>query len=127
MRTLRQAAGRQRGRRAEAWAEKALRGRGLSLVARNYCCRLGELDLVMLDHEVLVVIEVRARQRRDYGGALGSVDRHKRRRIRRATLHFLQMHPRYQQHAIRFDVVTLCGSGRQQTTRWIRGAFDADE
>ncbi|HET6592353.1 MAG TPA: YraN family protein, partial [Xanthomonadales bacterium] len=42
-------------------AEKMLRGRGLRPVARNYHCRCGEIDLIMLDASVLVFVEVRYR------------------------------------------------------------------
>ncbi len=49
------------GARAETLALRWLRRRGLELVARNFRCRYGEIDLLMQDGEMLVVVEVRCR------------------------------------------------------------------
>ncbi|MGB1464876.1 MAG: YraN family protein, partial [Alcanivorax nanhaiticus] len=51
-----------RGDQAEADAEQWLGKKGLRLVTRNYRCRQGEIDLVMLDQDCLTFIEVRWRQ-----------------------------------------------------------------
>src|SRR5690606_14695403 len=60
---------------ALAWLEQA----GLTLLARNLRCRLGEIDLLMRDGDVLVFVEVRARGRgaAAYGGAAASVEHSK--------------------------------------------------
>ena len=50
------------GDSAERIAEQYLIERGLVLVARNYRCRFGEIDLVMKDRETLVFVEVRLRR-----------------------------------------------------------------
>ncbi len=109
-----------RGDEAEAGALDLLRQRGLRLVERNYRCRLGELDLVMLDGDTLVVIEVRRRSRGDYGSAAESIDRHKQQRLLRATQHLLTQRPRLAARACRFDVVAFNGDDKPQ---WIRDAF----
>lgn len=56
------------GRRGEELALRHLVAKGYHLVARNWRCRAGELDLVMLDGDWLVCVEVRTRR----GQALGS-------------------------------------------------------
>ena len=58
------------GRRSELYARCWLEERGLTHVCSNYRCRLGELDLVMRDHDCLVIVEVRFRRSSSYGGAL---------------------------------------------------------
>ena len=63
--------------------------RGLKLIAQNYRCRSGELDLVLLDQGVLTVVEVRLRRSLKFGGASVSIDHEKRRRIIQATRHLL--------------------------------------
>ena len=73
----------ERGRGAEATAEAFLCARGLRVVARNYRCRLGEVDLIMRHAELLVFVEVRFRSRSDYGGGVLSVDRRKQARVAR--------------------------------------------
>jgi putative endonuclease len=113
-----------RGRAAEDAALALLQARGLSLLARNYRCRLGEIDLVMRDGDALVFVEVRARGSQQHGGAAASVDAHKQRRIQRAARHYLMTHPHAAELPARFDVVAISGPDGENDTLWIRAAFD---
>lgn len=110
----------QLGAAAEALAAEYLHRHGLSVIARNLRCKFGELDLVCLDTEVLVIVEVRLRRRNDYGGALASVTWRKRRKLIRATRYFWQRHAEWRARRLRFDVVALGAVGA-------RGAADARE
>jgi putative endonuclease len=56
------------GRRGEDLAARQLAAQGYEVVARNWRCESGELDLVARDGECLVFVEVRTRR----GGAMGS-------------------------------------------------------
>ena len=107
-------------RRAEAW----LRGKGLKLVARNWHCRHGEIDLIMFDGEALLFIEVRLRTPRGFADSAESVDVHKRRKLVQAASMYLARHPSWQERPCRFDVIGLEGEGGELS--WIRGAFEAD-
>lgn len=113
-----------RGRRAEDAALRFLEARGLVLIARNYRCRLGELDLVMRDGGSLVFVEVRARGCEAYGGAAASIGWRKVRRLTAAARHFLMSHPREAQRPARFDVVAISGHDGENPPHWIRAAFD---
>lgn len=113
-----------RGREAELRARAFLEAQGLRFVAANYRCRLGELDLVMQQEQTLIVVEVKARSRSGFGGALASITLAKQEKIIAATLHFLQHHPQFAEAAIRFDVVTLEGS-RFAAMHWLPAAFTA--
>jgi putative endonuclease len=113
-----------RGPAAEDAACRWLETQGLRLVTRNYRCRLGEIDLVMRDGDVLVFVEVRARAGERFGGAAASVGFAKQRRLIAAARHFLMIHPREAERPMRFDVVAISGPAGQNETRWIRGAFD---
>ena len=57
------------GNRSERAAARFLRRQGHRIVARNWRCSLGELDLVTLDRGCLVFVEVRARKSAAFGGA----------------------------------------------------------
>jgi len=107
------------GLEAEQRACDHLCRQGLRLVARQYRCRLGEIDLVMRDGDHLVFVEVRARRGEAYGGAAASITASKRRRIILAARHYLASH--CLDAPCRFDVVLL------QDTRieWLKAAFDA--
>jgi putative endonuclease len=114
------------GTTAEAVARAHLVARGLTIVQANYRCRLGELDLVCLDGEVLVIAEVRLRSVSRFGNACDSIGWSKRRRIVRATRHLLMKHPELRRYPIRFDVVSFDVSvPGDDAVRWIRGAFDS--
>jgi putative endonuclease len=114
------------GERWEEIAARHLERAGLTVLARRYRCRLGELDLICRDGPVLVIVEVRARGGRAYAHATESIDQHKRVRIIRTTRHFLMCHPEWQQYTIRFDVVAIDRiDSERPALAWIRGAFDA--
>ncbi|WP_455230283.1 YraN family protein [Geopseudomonas aromaticivorans] len=115
------------GQAAEGWAQTHLEEHGLRLLTRNWRCRLGELDLVMLDGDTVVFVEVRYRRHSAWGGAEGSVDARKRARVSAAAQVFLQQQSRWARHPCRFDVVAVAPADNSSPPRlnWIRGAFDA--
>jgi putative endonuclease len=93
------------GNEAEALAAEFLARRGLTIVARNWRRRCGELDLVARDGDTLVFVEVRLRRRTDYGGAAASITAAKRARLIAAAGHYLARLPRTP--PCRFDAVLL--------------------
>ena len=114
------------GGHAESLAREYLERRGLELLLRNYRRRLGELDLVLRDGDVLVIVEVRTRGRDDFGGAAASIDAFKQRRIVRAAHQLLQQHRELARMRARFDVVVVHDPGaREPGIEWIRNAFEA--
>jgi len=74
----------------EKLALSCLEQKGYRLLAKNYRCFLGEIDLVMKDQNRLVFIEVKTRSSERFGTALESVNQHKLRRIIRISEFFLQ-------------------------------------
>jgi putative endonuclease len=110
------------GNLAEARARHHLEQQGMTALAANWNCRVGELDLVMRDGSTVVFVEVRYRARGDFGGALESIDRAKQRRIARTANAWLQRHGRGEPPC-RFDVVAVDGAG---TIEWIADAFQLD-
>lgn len=111
-----------RGRAAEARAARMLRAAGFTLIACNYRCRMGELDLVARRGPLLVIAEVRSRSRADFGGAAASITAAKRRRIVRAARHLLLCRPALARLAVRFDALLL--DGADGPVEWIEAAFD---
>lgn len=107
---------------AALWLQK----QGLVLIERNYRCKGGEIDLVMRSGSELIFVEVRLRQRSDYGGAAESVTSSKQRRIVHAARHFLASHPRWQNSACRFDVIATRDATRSSEWQWLPHAFLAE-
>lgn len=107
------------GQSAESRAVAFLRSHGLELVARNWRCRRGEIDLVMREGATLVFVEVRLRSRSDFGGAAASVTPAKQKRLLAAARQYLATLKTLP--LCRFDVVAFDGSGALE---WIRNAFE---
>jgi len=112
------------GNEAEDSALAYLKKFGLKLVARNYRCKAGELDLVMLDGRTLVLIEVRFRSSDHYGGAAASITAKKQRRIITAARHLLATRADLRRYPARFDVIAMSSLGHDNV-QWIKGAFMA--
>jgi putative endonuclease len=112
------------GDAAEQLAHQYLQDRGLEPVERNYRCRHGEIDLVMLDDDCLVFVEVRFRSPGAFSSAALTVDRTKQNKLVRTAEMFLAMRPGYSSHKARFDVIGVDG-GRNRPGRveWVRDAF----
>ena len=99
------------GQRAEELALKTLESRGLKLLERNYRCPHGELDLVLMSGDCVVVAEVRYRRNGSHGSAAETVGPEKRRKLILATQHFLHSHADLRRKPLRFNVVAVSGEG----------------
>lgn len=110
-----------RGTLAEARAEELLRTHGFQILLRNFRCRGGELDIVARHGALLVIVEVRLRTHRSFGGAAASIGAAKRRRLWRAARYLLHRRPALAGLSIRFDAVlarTVDGP-----LEWLQGVF----
>jgi putative endonuclease len=94
------------GRAGERLAADYLEQQGLVVLARNWRCPSGELDIVATDGRTVVFCEVKTRSGVDYGAPLDAVSQHKVRRLRDLARAWLQ---EYQLDGcpIRFDVVSV--------------------
>jgi putative endonuclease len=92
------------GRRGEDAAAAHLERLGYVVIARNYRCRGGEIDVVARDGETIVFAEVKLRRLGHDG--FEAVDDRKVRRLSRAALDFLS-HYAILGSAARFDVVAV--------------------
>jgi putative endonuclease len=115
------------GRNGEAFARRWLEARGLKHVCSNFRCRYGELDLVMLDRNCLVVVEVRYRRSDSYGGALPSITAAKLQRIAKAIQHLLCQHRQLRELPLRFDVIALAGLMDKPAVTWCQRACSFDD
>lgn len=105
---------------AEEYACKYLRKQGLKLVARNFRCKLGEIDLIMQDNNELVFVEVRCRKNNNFGTSAESVTYSKQKKLLRAAEYYLsQLHDANK--LCRFDVIAI--TSESNTLEWIKNAF----
>jgi len=113
------------GASGERIAALLLENAGCRIVARNWHCRGGELDLVALDGETLVCVEVRVRTGVAHGSAAESVVGVKTKRVLHAVAAFLDAHTEHAERIVRIDVVaiTLDRAGRVVETLHLRDAL----
>ncbi len=98
----------ERGRRGEDLAAAWYAHHGYELLARNWRCPTGEVDLIVRRGELLVICEVKARRTDAYGPPAAAVGRVKQQRIRRLAAEWLAT---MGVHGVdvRFDVVAVTG------------------
>jgi putative endonuclease len=80
---------------------------GYDVVARNWRCREGELDLVLARDGVVVFCEVKTRRGLGFGDPVEAVTAAKQRRVRSLALRWLAEHPDRRARALRFDVASV--------------------
>lgn len=93
------------GRWGEALAADWLRKQGGTLVAANWHCRFGEIDLIAEDGPYLCFVEVKLRKSGSFASAGSFVDRRKQEKLRISAELYLSQHPTNLQP--RFDVVEI--------------------
>lgn len=117
------------GAQAEAQAEAFLHQQGLVTRTKNYRCKLGEIDLIMLQKTALgtcfVFVEVRLRTNKRFAPAVETVDYRKQQKIIRTATRFLQEQRLFDKVACRFDVIALDQTGTAPPIQWIQNAFGA--
>jgi putative endonuclease len=110
------------GRSGEEAAAAVYRRRGYAVLARNWRCPIGELDLVLVRDDLLVFCEVKARSGAAFGGGYEAVTWSKRRTLRRLGEAFLAAHAgRYER--VRFDVASVWLGSRGADVEIFEDAF----
>ena len=89
----------------EALAAEFLRKKRYKLVAANYRCRFGEIDLIVCNRSYLVFVEVKLRKSDKFASASEFVDFRKQNRLRSTASLYLSEHPTQLQP--RFDVIEI--------------------
>lgn len=115
------------GRRGEAIAAELVRSAGMRVLARNWRCPPhGELDLVAIDHGVLVAVEVKTRSGLAHGHPLEAVTPTKYARLRRLVMLWREAHPELaaETRGTRIDVIAIVApAGGDPVVEHLRGVF----
>lgn len=110
------------GALGEDAAADTYRRRGYRIVARNWRCRLGEIDLIVDRDGVLVFCEVKSRRGDAFGGGYEAVTWRKQAKLSALAEAFLQTHGSGPQ-VIRFDVASVTVRGVRPTVELFEDAF----
>ena len=94
------------GIKGENLAVSYLLNKGFQVIARNFRCRMGEIDIIARSGDYLVFVEVRTRSQPEYGLAQESISRAKVNKLRQLAEFYLVRYPQ-KGLFIRFDVVAV--------------------
>ena len=116
---------REAGDRGEAMAAEYLRENGYEILASQFRCRFGEIDIIAENREYLVFAEVKLRKSAYFGAAREFVDARKQEKLRATASMWLEKHETSLQP--RFDVIEIYAPDGMQTKcpqiRQIEDAF----
>lgn len=93
------------GNYGETVAAKYLKRKGYKIIARNYSCKFGEIDIIAQQDETLVFVEVKTRTSTLYGTPAEAVTYNKKQHIVNTAKYYIMM-SKYDGN-IRFDVVEV--------------------
>ncbi|MEV0360121.1 YraN family protein [Nocardia sp. NPDC050697] len=111
------------GAYGEELAARYLETAGMEILARNWRCRYGELDLIARTPELTAFVEVKTRSGLGFGVPAEAVTFAKRQRIRRLALLWLAEQERPWRR-LRFDVVSvLLQRGHQPVVDHLQSVF----
>mgnify|MGYP002535881866 FL=1 len=103
------------------WGEEKAAGfllrKGYALVASNYRCKFGEIDLIVKNRRYLVFVEVKLRKNAEFAQAREFVDYRKQQRLRTTASMYLSRYPTSLQP--RFDVIEIYAPQGTETKKLI--------
>ncbi len=117
---------RQIGDRAEEFAVRFLRKNKHQVIARNFTCRFGEIDLITRDPDgSIVFVEVRFRMNSGFASATESVTVSKQDKLRKTAQWYLSQNRHLQNNPCRFDVIAIQQKEKckQVSVNWVENAF----
>jgi len=112
------------GRIGEEVALRYLKKSGYRILARNYVCKLGEIDIIAKEKDTLTFIEVKTRTSALFGPPQLAVTPSKQMQLSKAALYFLK-EKRLGDVKARFDVVAIVLGPDGEEIELIRDAFDS--
>ena len=96
------------GKEGEEIARKFLVQKGVRLIESNYSNKLGEIDLIMLDKEVLVFVEVKLKIGDKFGSPEEMISKYKLSQIRRVAETFLVLNPDISKRLVKYRIDAVC-------------------
>ncbi|MDR3271055.1 MAG: YraN family protein [Peptococcaceae bacterium] len=113
------------GRAGEAYAAQLLVQAELRILARNYRCKQGEIDIIARDGQhILVFVEVRTRTSEYAGWGEESLTRQKMRKMQTVAQYYVLSQGYTDWPELRFDLIALRWTEQQHPqVRWLKGIF----
>lgn len=109
------------GTRGEIIASNYLINKGYTIVERNYKNKIGEIDIIAKQGNIIVFVEVKTRMSRGFGDPLEAVNYKKQQKIKNVATSYL-MKVKKLNSLCRFDVISILGDADEEIVH-IENAF----
>ncbi|MCD6277088.1 YraN family protein [candidate division WOR-3 bacterium] len=93
----------------EKMAVDFLLKKGYKILEKNFRFGKLEVDIIALKNDTVVFVEVKRREKRDYGNPEEFVDARKQRRVMKVARFYMSRNGLFDTHHVRFDVISITG------------------
>ena len=111
-----------KGSIGEILAERYLNNLGYKFIARNYTCKIGEIDLIYKDKDYYVFVEVKTRLNDRFGEPREAINFKKQQKIKRVAEFYLISNNLYDKNC-RFDCIEVLGNEKDSKLEYYKNAF----
>ena len=111
------------GRKGENLARIFLKEKGFTIVAHNFRCRFGEIDLIIRKNSTFRFVEVKYRRSEEYGLPQESVQKRKQAKIRKTALLWLKLRQLPMDSDVHFDILAITKHSGKIAYEYIEDAF----
>ena len=111
-----------KGAEKEQQATQWLTKNGIQILAQNYRCKGGEIDIIGTDkQQTLIFFEVKYRKNNQHGNPLEYISTSKQKKIALCAKDYLLNHPKLQNYTMRFDALSF--NSEQTKPSWLQDIF----
>ncbi len=115
------------GTAGEIFVADLLKQNGWEILATQWRCRWGELDIVARDRQWLIFVEVKTRSDRNWdNNGLLAITATKQRKLLHTAMNFLQQHPNLANLPCRFDLALVKNADGLQLCDYLESAFSLE-
>lgn len=114
---------REKGKTVEQACATFLKKHNITIIRSNFYSKMGEIDLIGTEKDILIFFEIRYRRHSDYGDAIESVTVEKQHRIYKTALIFLMQNSKFKDYQYRFDIIGTYTYNDQLIFNWQKNAF----
>jgi len=113
----------EKGKIVEQACATFLKKNNILIISSNFYSKMGEIDLIGIEKDMLIFFEIRYRQHHHYGNPIESVTVEKQNRIYKTSLIFLMKNPKFKHYQYRFDIIGTYTYNDELIFNWQKNAF----
>ena len=98
------------GVKGETLAKEFLLSKGYKILETNYKNKIGEIDIIAKNNNIIIFVEVKARESAQFGHPREAVNYYKQQKIRSVATSYLKFKGLFDKCLVRFDVIDIVGT-----------------